>query len=150
MLGKIYKYSLWYKLNFIPGLSIILFLLLMVRFLPSTSKITGYLFLTGLFISFIVLNLKEKVKVARKILVDDESIRAERYFSNAVTIKWCDIESLSYTVKGLFIVSGKLVRYLYAEVISIDGKKIVVRRDINGYDELIQLIEIKTHKVFML
>jgi hypothetical protein len=45
-------------------------------------------------------------------------------------------------------VSGKLEKYLYAEIISKDKRKIVIRRDIENFDELIQVIENQTRKSF--
>ena len=147
MLRKEFSYPLSYKLNYIPGICYILFFLILIKVLPSTTKLYGYSFFVGLLIYFIILVLRERAKIAKIIVVDDSAITAEKYGNN-VYIKWDDVVSLHYGGKGLYLVSWKLVKYLFAEVISRDGEKIVIRREINGYDELIQLIEMKTGKVF--
>jgi hypothetical protein len=58
------------------------------------------------------------------------------------------LKAVSDLVSRIFYVSGKLEKYLYAEIISKDKRKIVIRRDIENFDELIQVIENQTGKSF--
>ncbi len=141
MLEKTYRYSLLYKLNFIPGLLFILFFLILAVISSSTTKIYGYVFLSCLLIYYVALVLVEKKRVARRITISNEGITAKRFLSNDIFIKWSDIKSLGYTGHGLFLVSGPIKRYLYCEVVAKDNRKIIFRREIKGYSKLIKSIE---------
>jgi hypothetical protein len=141
MLEKTYQYSLFYKLNFVPGLLFILFFLILVVISSSTTKIYGYVFLSCLLIYFGALFFVERKRVARRITISNEGITAKRFLSDDIFIKWSDIKSLGYAGHGLFLVSGKIEKYLYCEIVASDKRKIIFRREIKGYPELIQSIE---------
>ncbi len=148
MLEKTYQYSLFYKLNFVPGLLYILFFIILVLILPSTTKIYGYVFLSILLIYYGALVFIEKKRVARRIMISNEGITAKRFLSDDIFIKWSDIKSLYYTGHGLFLVSRKIEKYLYCEIVATDKRKIIFRKEIKGCSELIQSIENKTGEQF--
>ena len=146
---KTFEYSLLYKLNFIPGILYVALLFTAVIILPSSSKLYGYLVVLSILLLFIISVIKEKLKIPKKIIVNNDLIIAETYTKDNISIKWEDVKLLQYSGKGLYLVSKKVVRNLYAEVLSIHGKKIIIRREIVGYDELIHLIEKFSGKQFI-
>jgi hypothetical protein len=141
MFEKTYQYSLSYKFNFVPGLLFILFLLILVVISSSTTTTYGYVFLSCLLIYYGTLVFIEKKRVARRITISNKGITAKRFLSDDIFIKWSDIKSLGYAGHGLFLVSGKIEKYLYCEVVATDKRKVIFRREIKGYSELIQSIE---------
>ena len=147
MVTKTYNHGVLYSLNFLPWVAIMTLLLVMVYVFPSGNKQPGYVFVSALSAWCCFLWLREKRKVAEKVVVDEESIVASGSFTKHTYIHWKDVDLLMRTGRGLYFVSGKMEKFLYAEIISKE-EKIVIRRDIPKFDELIKLIENRTEKTF--
>jgi hypothetical protein len=145
---RTYHYSLLHKLNYIPGTIFILFFLALVIVLPSTTKIYGYVVFICLLILHSVLVFIGRKKVANEITINSEGLMAKRFLSSDSVIKWSDIESLRYTGKGLFLISWKLEKYIYAEVVAADSRKIIIRREIIGFNDLIEQIQNRSGRLF--
>ncbi len=144
----IYSYSLPYKFNFVPGVILFLVILTFIVNIAAANKIYLYLTVGILFSSFIILSFLEKKKVAYTISFNDDGLFAKRILSSDIFIKWKDIKNLRFSGYGRYLHSGNIVKYLYAEVIEATDKRIIIRREIRGYDELIREIENKSGKVF--
>lgn len=144
-----YSHSKYFRLDFLPGFSFLIFMLMMVYILPSNNKLPGYAFVSVLIVWFCVLWVKEKRRLAEKLAINDESIMASGTFIKMIKINWVDVETLNYSGKGLFLIGWKLEKFLYAEIVSKDEKKIVIRRDIPNFSTLISDIEVKTGKSFV-
>ncbi len=144
-----YSHSKYFRLDFLPGFSFLIFMLVMVYILPSNNKLPGYAFVSVLIVWFWVLWVKEKRRLVEKLAIDDESIMASGIFTKMIKIKWIDVETLNYSGKGLFLIGWKLEKFLYAEIVSKDEKRIVIRRDIPNFSTLISDIEVKTGKSFV-
>lgn len=123
-------------------------MMVMVYILPSDNKQPGYVSVSVLSVWCCFLWVREKRRVAQQVIVSNESILGSGSYTKGICIHWSDVDSLTRTGKGLFYVSGKLEKFLYAEIISKDKRKIVIRRDIENFDELIQVIENQTGKSF--
>ena len=148
MTEKTYSYPLSYKLHYIPGILFISCILVLAVLLPSTTKVYGYTVIAVVFVWFCILVFLERKKVAINITVSDDGLTADKFLSEEVFIRWSDIEALNYAGRGLFLVSGKLEKYLYAEVIALNRNKIVIRREIKGYHELIKEVQTRTGRTF--
>ena len=144
-----YNHSKFFNLNFLPGFAFLIFLLMMVYILPSNNKFPGYAVVSVLIVWFWALWVIEKRRVSEKLTIDDESIIASGVFTKTTKIHWNDVNTLNYSGKGLFLIGWKLERFLYAEIVSKDGMKIVIRRDIPNFSTLIGDIEAKTGKSFV-
>lgn len=87
--------------------------------------------------------------MSEKFATDEELIMASGMFTKMIKINWADVEVLKYSGKGLYLIGWKLEKFLYAEIVSKDKKKIVIRRDVPNFSTLISNIEVKTGKSFV-
>jgi hypothetical protein len=138
-----------YRLNFIPSLLLISAVYLVIAILPSSNRGIGYLSWSVISCFVVFLIVKERKRVATEIRVNDVGITAHYSNSLEIPMRWDDIVSLVLSGKGLWLVSSKVEKYLYAEVVSNDDKRIIIRREIEGYSDLISAVESKTGKTFL-
>ena len=148
MAERTFTHGVLYRLNFLPWLIIMTFLMVMVCVLPSNNKQPGYILVSVLSASCFFLWLRERRRVAEKIVVDEEAVAASGSLTKHTRIDWNDVDILMRTGRGSYLISGKIEKFLYAEIISRDKRRIVIRRDIPKFDELIRVVENTTGKTF--
>ena len=146
--SKTYKYGLSYKLNYLPGLLFVLAVYAVITFLPSSNKNIGYFFWSAVVCLVVFLFIKERKRIATEVRVNDLGITAHHFNSNEISMCWNDIDSVVCTGKGLWLVSFKIEKYLYTEIVSKNNERIIIRRELEGYRDLISTIERKTGIVF--
>lgn len=148
MTNRLFEYSIYYKLNFIPFCLLFCFLYIFIHMTPSDNKNIGYLCVTTLFVLCISLFSREKIRIPAKILVCDDSILAKRIFIKDINIKYTEIVTLNRSGYGVVTLSGCYSDYFYLEIIGSNNNKIVIRRDIERFNELLAHIERRIGKRF--
>jgi len=149
MIEKKYHYSWAYKINFLPGILTFVFFIYLVSLSGSPSRIYGYIAFGSGLIFHLRSNFKERKKVAKEIVLTESGIVAKHNFKGELLIEWSNIESMSKERADFEMRHWKLQKTnVYGVITSKDNKKIIFRKEIINYDELIRLIETKTGNVF--
>lgn len=82
-------------------------------------------------------------------MLTESGIVAKHNFKGELLIEWSNIESMSKERADFEMRHWKLQKTnVYGVITSKDNKKIIFRKEIINYDELIRLIETKTGNVF--
>lgn len=140
MVKKVYTYPLGYNIRFAPMLVFCLIIIIhAINRTPSESRMYLILFVICLFLYCLALVVFEKRIIAKNITVDDNAISADIFMGRSKTIEWQNIKSLRYIGTGFYLYTFRYEPYLYAQIVG-QREKIIIRREINDYQNLIKLI----------